>query len=142
MRQANEAVKRKACAVHRQAVEMHRTVQNLCMRTTSKRRWHLESYTVQERWEGCRVQIIIKRGGRISLLFYFAHNCAHLRTISHHFLHIKLYDVIRKSIVFIKSVSRFVRGAFFNTKLKRVIIVGFNTRRECKWLCRAEIRKT
>ena len=51
------------------------------------------------------MQIIIKRGGRISLLFYFAHNCAHLRTISHHFLHIKLYDVIRKSIVFIQDVE-------------------------------------
>ena len=88
------------------------------------------------------MQIVIKRGGRISLLFYFAHNCAHLRTISHHLLHIKLYDVIGKSIVFIQSVPRFIRGAFFNTKLKRVDIVGFNTRRECKWLCRAEIRKT
>lgn len=133
------------------------------MRTTSKRRWHLEPYTVQERREGNRVQIIIKRGGRISLLFYFAHNCAHLRTISHHFLHIKLYDVIGKSIVFIQdvklnpvalrsadrdrreyaySIPRINRGAFFNTKLKRVDIVGFNIRRERKWLCRAEIRKT
>ena len=141
MRQGNEAVKRKACAVHRNTVEMHWTVQDLYMRITSKRRWYLEPYPVSKRREGNRVQIIIKRGRRISLLFYFAHNCAHLRTISHHFLHIKLYDVIRKSIVFIKSVSRFVRGAFFNTKLKRVDIVGFNTRRECKWLCRAEIRK-
>lgn len=141
MRQGNEAVKRKTCAVHRQAVAVHRTVQDLCMRASSKRRWHLESYTVQERREGNRVQIIIKMGGRISLLFYFAHNCAHLRTISHHFLYIKLYDVIGKSIVFIQSVPRFIRGAFFNTKLKRVDIVGFNTRRECKWLCRAEIRK-
>ena len=88
------------------------------------------------------MQIVIpKRGRRISLLFYFAHNCAHLRTISHHFLHIKLYDVIGKSIVFIQSVPRFIRGAFFNTKLKRVDIVGFNTRREYRWLCRAEIRK-
>lgn len=108
------------------------------------------------------MQIIIKRGRRISLLFYFAHNCAHLRTISHHFLHIKLYDVIGKSIVFIQdvefnpvalrsadrdrreyaySVPRFIRGAFFNTKLKRVDIVGFNIRREYRWLCRAEIRK-
>ena len=78
----------------------------------------------------------------MSLLFYFAHNCAHLRTISHHFLHIKLYDVIGKSIVFIQSVPRFIRGAFFNTKLKRVDIVGFNIRREYRWLCRVEIRKT
>ena len=109
------------------------------------------------------MQIVIpKRGRRISLLFYFAHNCAHLRTISHHFLYIKLYDVIGKSIVFIQdvklnpvalrsadrdrreyaySVPRINRGAFFNTKLKRVDIVGFNTRREYRWLCRAEIRK-
>lgn len=65
------------------------------------------------------MQSIINRGRRISLLFYFAHNCAHLRTISHHFLHIKLYDVIRKSIVFIRSVPRFIRGAFFNTKLNK-----------------------
>lgn len=83
-----------------------------------------------------------KEGQANKPAFYFAHNCAHLRTISHHFLYIKLYDVIRKSIVFIKSVSRFVRGAFFNTKLKRVIIVEFNIRRNCRWLCRAEIRKT
>lgn len=39
------------------------------------------------------------------------------------------------------SVPRFIRGAFFNTKLKRVDIVGFNIRREYRWLCRAEIRK-
>ena len=53
-----------------------------------------------------------------------------MRTISHHFLHIKLYDVIGKSIVFIQSVPRFIRGAFFNTKLKRVDIVGFNYKQQ------------
>ena len=84
MRQANEAVKRKACAVHRNTVEMHWTVQDLYMRITSKRRWYLEPYPVSKRREGNRVQIIIKRGRRISLLFYFAHNCAHLRTFAHY----------------------------------------------------------
>ena len=37
MRQGNEAVKRKACAVHRQAVEVYRGVQDLHMRITQKR---------------------------------------------------------------------------------------------------------
>ena len=37
MRQGNEAVKRKACAVHRQAVEMQQTVQDLHMRITQER---------------------------------------------------------------------------------------------------------
>ena len=59
MRQGNEAVKRKACAVHRQAVAVYRTVQDPHLRASSKRRRHLESYTVQERWEGCGVQIVI-----------------------------------------------------------------------------------
>ena len=35
-----------------------------------------DAITVPKRWEGCRVQIIIKRGGRISLLFYLAHSCS------------------------------------------------------------------